>query len=148
MAVSFKTWNTSFQDLLAFKASIDKSAAVLMCLTLYVTWCFSLTTFGILPLFSIFIILIINMTRGGSLQVLYVCCPKHLLNIDCYPFRTTGNFELWIFWKCFYAFRMRFLPSLLTVSRYNMNILKSPPVASHYSSLFLLTSLLAPSPHL
>lgn len=49
----------SFQDLLVFKVSIDKSAAVLMGLTLYVTWCFSLITFSILPLFSILIILII-----------------------------------------------------------------------------------------
>lgn len=37
---------------------------------------------------------------------------------------------------------------MLTVYRYNMNILKSPPMTSHYSSLFLLTSLLAPSPRL
>lgn len=120
MAVSFKTWNTSFQDLLALKVSIDKSAAVLMGLTLYVTWCFSLTTFSILASFSILIILII-ICPGEDLSR---SCMFAVLNISWMQivilFPATGNFELWIFWNWFYTFRMRLLPSLLTVYRYNM----------------------------
>ena len=50
---------TSFQDLLAFIVSGEKSGVILIGLPLYVTWPFSLTAYNILSLFSAIVVLII-----------------------------------------------------------------------------------------
>jgi hypothetical protein len=39
---SFNAWNTPLHALLAFKVSVEKSAVILMDLSLYVIWFFSL----------------------------------------------------------------------------------------------------------
>jgi hypothetical protein len=50
---------TSVQYLLAFIVSAEKSGIILIGLTLYVTWPFSLTAFNIPSLFCVFVVLII-----------------------------------------------------------------------------------------
>jgi hypothetical protein len=47
---SFRTWNKSFHFLLTFKVSVEKSV-ILMSLSLWMTWHFSLAAFNILCLF-------------------------------------------------------------------------------------------------
>jgi hypothetical protein len=56
---SFSAWKTSLYALLAFKVSIEKSAVILMGLSLYVICFFSLTGFNILSLVSVLILMII-----------------------------------------------------------------------------------------
>jgi hypothetical protein len=56
---SLRIYMRSAQDLLAFKVSGEKSGVILIGLSLYVTWPFSLTAFNILSLFSAFGVLII-----------------------------------------------------------------------------------------
>jgi hypothetical protein len=50
---------TPFQDLLASRISVEKSGVILIGLSFYVTWTFSLTAFNILSLFCAFSVLII-----------------------------------------------------------------------------------------
>ena len=57
-SLPFMTWNTSFQPLLAYKVSFEKSADSLMGTPLWVTVSFSVAAFRIFSLSLIFCILI------------------------------------------------------------------------------------------
>jgi hypothetical protein len=54
---SFSAQNTTLHALLAFKIPVEKSEVILMSLPLHVICFFSLTTFNILSLFSVFVVL-------------------------------------------------------------------------------------------
>jgi hypothetical protein len=56
---SFSAWKSSLHALLAFKVSIEKSAVILMGLSLYVVCFFSLIAFSILSLYSVLVVLMI-----------------------------------------------------------------------------------------
>jgi hypothetical protein len=56
---SLRVCNTSVQDLLAFRVSVENSCAIFIGLPLYVTWSFCLAAFNILSLFYTFSVLTI-----------------------------------------------------------------------------------------
>jgi hypothetical protein len=77
--------------LLAFKVSVEKSAVTLVGLPLYVICFFSLTTFNILCLFSVLVVLMIICCGGSLCGVLETSCTRMGL-----VFSRFGNF-LWLF---------------------------------------------------
>jgi hypothetical protein len=50
---------TSLPALLVFNVYVAKAVIILMSLPVYITWFFSLTTFNILSLFSVLVVLMI-----------------------------------------------------------------------------------------
>jgi hypothetical protein len=54
--VSFSAQNTSLYAILAFKVSVKKHAVILLGLTLYVIYIFSLTAFNVLSLLSVVVV--------------------------------------------------------------------------------------------
>jgi hypothetical protein len=53
---SLRVCMTSDQALLTFIVSVEKSCVILMCLSLYVTWPFSLAAFNILFFYSVHLV--------------------------------------------------------------------------------------------
>jgi hypothetical protein len=79
--LSLTDCKTLVQVLLAFRVSVEKSSVILIHLSLYATWPFSLGAFNILSLFCTFCVLDYYVAGGFSFVGKSICCPISLLYV-------------------------------------------------------------------
>jgi hypothetical protein len=91
----FSAQNTSLHGLLAFTVSVEKSAVILMGLSLYPN-CF----FCLLSLFCLLIVFNYNMLCRGSLLVMTIWCPAGFLYPDGNLFLKVWQFFCYCFVEC------------------------------------------------